>query len=166
MHLKAQHRCCRCTQTTHPTLPTNYLQEENTAAQERQAGRVGGVITWVINIITPCGTVYRLNIMFNIQALFGYKSIFIFGMLKRPVIVMNATIYMSNCATNHTFFRCIFDSLPDPAGAGRNAYLATGDCHWPASQERQRGSVEGHQPLSDWYWWVKQALEWFVQSRG
>lgn len=54
----------------------------------------------------------------------------------------------------HDFSRCLLDSLPDPAGAGRNASPAAGVCHRPASPERQRGSVEVHQPIPDRHWYA------------
>lgn len=56
--------------------------------------------------------------------------------------------------SSHTFSRSLLDPIPDPAGVGGHASASSGVCHWPASQERQRGGVEGHPPLSDWYWWV------------
>ncbi|MEQ2175712.1 hypothetical protein GOODEAATRI_020655 [Goodea atripinnis] len=48
------------------------------------------------------------------------------------------------------YIGCLSDSLPGPAGAGRNASLTDGVCHWPTSEERQRRSVESNQSLSDW----------------
>ncbi len=61
---------------------------------------------------------------------------------------------MRTALTTFTFSRCFFDSLLDPSGAGRNASPSTGVRHRSAAQERQRGSVEGYQSLSDWYWCV------------
>lgn len=57
--------------------------------------------------------------------------------------------FLISSSLSQTFLRCLFDLIPYPAGAGRNASAAAPVCHWPASQERECGSVEGHRPLSD-----------------
>lgn len=57
------------------------------------------------------------------------------------------------------FRRCLYDSLLDPAGAGRHASPAAGVCHRTTPQEGQRGGLESHQPLPDWYWYVINILK-------